>query len=366
MARTRGNATICTMSDGLWVLFFTAAVFTVASLIALWVTARRDPRRLRCAVLLLIAAFWLLVTLVTASPMFGERGQAIFLVIAGVLLVAWLAAMGMLPLLLVIDGLIVLRREGIRSRTGLLVLAAGIALLLLPGVTASLARNDRWWSMALFTLVTFIGTYLGTFLVVMLAQFVVRALFGGRRRVPDPDVLIVLGSGLINGKVPPLLASRLDRALQVSAEEALQGRRPMFVVSGGRGSDEPRAEAEAMAEYLTSRGVPDERIIVEDRSRSTRENLVNSTRLLRERGIGGPMLAVTSSYHTTRTDVLAADLRLDDVFVTGAHTAWYYAPGAYLREYIGVLTYRLPLNIGVGIFCVVAAVAMAWATSRVG
>ncbi|MCT3012579.1 hypothetical protein EFN05_11155, partial [Propionibacterium freudenreichii] len=71
-------------------------------------------------------------------------------------------------------------------------------------------------------------------------------------------------------------------------------------------------------------------------------------------------------YHTTRTDVLAADLRLDDVFVTGAHTAWYYAPGAYLREYIGVLTYRLPLNIGVGIFCVVAAVAMAWATSRVG
>ena len=166
--------------------------------------------------------------------------------------------------------------------------------------------------------------------------------------------------------MPPLLASRLDRALQVSAEEALQGRRPMFVVSGGRGSDEPRAEAEAMAEYLTSRGVPDERIIVEDRSRSTRENLVNSTRLLRERGIGGPMLAVTSSYHTTRTDVLAADLRLDDVFVTGAHTAWYYAPGAYLREYIGVLTYRLPLNIGVGIFCVVAAVAMAWATSRVG
>ena len=46
MARTRGNATICTMSDGLWVLFVTAAVFTVASLIALWVTA---PIRAACA-----------------------------------------------------------------------------------------------------------------------------------------------------------------------------------------------------------------------------------------------------------------------------------------------------------------------------
>lgn len=354
------------MSEGFWILLAGSGAFTLACALGLWVSARRDPRRLRCAVFLLGTFFGLLITSLMASPLLGEQGQNIFLIVAGLLFLVWLAVMGLLPLLLVVDGLIVLRREGLRSRTGLLVLAAGIALLLLPTFTLPFARADRWWAIAVFTLGAFIGIYLGSFLVVMLAQFAVRAVFGGRRRVPDPDVLIVLGSGLVRGKVPPLLASRLDRALQVSAEEATEGRSPLFVVSGGRGPDEPRAEADAMAEYLVGHGVPADRVIVEDRSRSTRENLVNSTQLLHERGISGPALAVTSSYHTTRTDVLAADLRLNDVFVTGAHTAWYYVPGAFLREYIGVLTYRIPLNIGVAVFGLLAATGMAWLSLLAG
>ena len=43
--------------------------------------------------------------------------------------------------------------------------------------------------------------YLGVFLLIFLGQTVVQRIWGGRRAVPHPDVVVVHGAGLINGKV---------------------------------------------------------------------------------------------------------------------------------------------------------------------
>ena len=79
----------------------------------------------------------------------------------------------------------------------------------------------------------------------------------------EPDAIIILGSGLIGDKVPPLLAQRLEKGKAIY--EQFNGR-PKLIVSGGQGSDELIAEAEAMAGYLIEHGVPEDAILIENRS----------------------------------------------------------------------------------------------------
>ncbi len=67
----------------------------------------------------------------------------------------------------------------------------------------------------------------------------------------EPDAIIVLGSGLIGDKVPPLLAQRLTKAKTIY--EQFEGR-PKLIVSGGQGADELTSEAEAMAKLPDGTG----------------------------------------------------------------------------------------------------------------
>src|SRR5699024_11439812 len=71
-----------------------------------------------------------------------------------------------------------------------------------------------------------------------------------------PKAIIVLGSGLIGGEVPPLLAARLDRGIAVHRDF---NDAPVIIPSGGQGSDEPRPEGMAMREYLLDNGISRDR-----------------------------------------------------------------------------------------------------------
>jgi uncharacterized SAM-binding protein YcdF (DUF218 family) len=146
----------------------------------------------------------------------------------------------------------------------------------------------------------------------------------------------VLGAGLIGSRVPPLLASRLDRALRLYRRDQETGRSPVIVVSGGQGADESVSEAFAMRQYLVERGVPEDDIVLEDQATTTEENLRYSKKLLAERGHIGRVVAVTNNYHVFRTAVLShkQGLRLQ---VIGAPTAWYFVPSAFLREFVALL-----------------------------
>ena len=75
-------------------------------------------------------------------------------------------------------------------------------------------------------------------------------------RIPlkfDAQYVIILGSGLIGDKVPPLLASRLDKAISLAQE---QDPPPKLIPSGGQGHDEALPEGIAMTKYLVQQGVP--------------------------------------------------------------------------------------------------------------
>lgn len=150
----------------------------------------------------------------------------------------------------------------------------------------------------------------------------------------EPDAIIVLGSGLIGDKVPPLLAQRLTKAKTIY--EQFEGR-PKLIVSGGQGADELISEAEAMANYLMEQGVPQEDILIEDRSRTTFENLTFSKAILEDHGLGKSVLVVTNSFHALRAGVFMRRLKIPGRSV-GSKTAFYYLPSAWIRETVGLVS----------------------------
>ena len=83
------------------------------------------------------------------------------------------------------------------------------------------------------------------------------------------DLIVVLGCQ-VRGETPSrMLRHRLD-----TAYEAMQ-KHPdaLCVVSGGKGSDELISEAEAMRRYLVEKGADESRIVMEDKSTNTFENI---------------------------------------------------------------------------------------------
>ena len=295
--------------------FLPAPLVDIAALALWWgllrLSRRRDNRRLRNGLLFLLlvgATVRALLHLASLIPVLtipvGLGSVAFFLLIA------------LMPFLLMFNGVVLIRREG-RRLSNLLCLAAGLGLIATPMAAVALVATGSPWTLLVAALMFCACAYLGVFLLIFLGQTAVQRIWGGRRAMPHPDVVVVHGAGLINGKVGPLL-----------------------VMSGGQGADEPVSEARAMADYAIARGVPPERILLEDRSTTTRTNISYTRDLLAERGMTDPqVLLVTSSFHAVRTAILASDMGVPWA-VEPARTAWFYIVNAWLREYVAVLTYR--------------------------
>ena len=110
----------------------------------------------------------------------------------------------------------------------------------------------------------------------------------------DLDYIIVLGAHVDGTRMTLALLERTRRALQYLEENP--GTRA--VLSGGRGDGERISEAEAMYRYLTEHGIDGERLLREDRSTNTKENLDFSLELIGnlEASIG----VVTNNFHVFR------------------------------------------------------------------
>lgn len=122
--------------------------------------------------------------------------------------------------------------------------------------------------------------------------FIVRAMRPGRKK--NCRYLIVLGAQVRGERITDSLKRRLDAALlyhQVCASVKI-------IVSGGQGKGEDVSEAYAMAQYLREHGVKDEQIMLEDQSRTTRENLRFSKAYLEE--LKTPVGIVTNNFHLFR------------------------------------------------------------------
>lgn len=268
---------------------------------------------------------------------------------------------------LVLNGITMARREGVRP-ANLLSLVTGVGVFALIGLMfATVTVRSR--DLSLFTAITGL---LSGYISFLLVSYVIYAFIYSRlTRYPDADFVVVLGSGLRDGVwVTPLLASRLERGQQVyqalATRDKMRDRTrdrvgPMLIVSGGKGGDERLSEAEAMARYLAEHGVPADRVIKEDRSRSTEENLKFSKAIMERSRPDYRCIVVTSNFHVFRAAIIARRVGVNGQ-VTAARTAGYYWPSAMIREFAAVfLSYKL---INFGICALIIALPLAYATLR--
>ncbi|MBP2381793.1 YdcF family protein [Brachybacterium sacelli] len=292
----------------------------------------RDRRRVRNGVLLLIALYSSVALISRLVSTTLPLGDLLVLVAAFVVLLGIIT----LGVLMVANGLTMARKEG-RSLGNLLSGIAGLALLGTPVAAVALVLTMNPLGIGAGALLTLVALHMGIAFLVFLGASIPYQLFPKQLRTTG---LIVHGSGLIDGRVTPLLRGRLDRAVAERERLLAAGVDPLLVPSGGQGEDEMRAEGEAMAEYLLEEvGIPADRVRAETASRTTRENLTFSHRLLDEAGHQGPYIVATSRYHAFRAALLARRLGYADEAI-GGRTTFYYVPSATLREFLAVMSYH--------------------------
>ena len=159
----------------------------------------------------------------------------------------------------------------------------------------------------------------------------------------EADYLIVLGAK-VNGTTPSLI---LQYRINKTAEYMKKHPGTKAIVSGGQGADEGISEAEAMKNGLLSSGIAAERILVEDQSTSTKENLDYSKRLLTEAGGSvkeSKVIVVTTDFHVLRAVGIARKAGYEQVEGLAAKSVWYLIPTNYVREFMAVVKDKLIAN----------------------
>jgi uncharacterized SAM-binding protein YcdF (DUF218 family) len=148
------------------------------------------------------------------------------------------------------------------------------------------------------------------------------------------DYIIILGAR-VKGEVPSLaLQYRIDAA----ANYMKKNKETIAIASGGQGQGEDITEAEAIKRGLLVHGISKDRIILEDKSTDTVENITFSKKLIPNKLETG--LLVTNDFHLYRAKSIAKDQGLDLQGIP-AKTPAVAIPKSYSREYLAITKYYL-------------------------
>lgn len=148
----------------------------------------------------------------------------------------------------------------------------------------------------------------------------------------DADYIIVLGSK-VNGTKPSYsLQYRIDKA----AEYLKSHEKAIAIVSGGKGKGEDISEALAMKNELMKLNIAEDRIIMEDKSTSTDENIKFSKPLIPDNMKKG--MIVTNDFHMFRAKKIAAKQGLQLEGLPAATPKRIVIP-SNIREYLAITQY---------------------------
>lgn len=118
----------------------------------------------------------------------------------------------------------------------------------------------------------------------------------------QPDYAVLLGAGLEDGQPTQELVRRMELAL----DWLEQTPDTVLIAAGGDPKGQGVTEASVMTRWLADHGADMTRVLAEDRSRTTRENLLYSRELAKAHGLDTEnVLILTSDYHQTRAQFLA-------------------------------------------------------------
>jgi uncharacterized SAM-binding protein YcdF (DUF218 family) len=127
-----------------------------------------------------------------------------------------------------------------------------------------------------------------------------------RDEARSADAIVVLGAAQFNGVPSDILRARLDHAYDLYERDLA----PVIVVTGGKQPGDRFTEATASADYLLTKGVPDEDILREVDGTNSFESLAAAAGFLKERDMT-TVLLVSDPFHSFRIDAISDELGLD-------------------------------------------------------
>ncbi len=145
------------------------------------------------------------------------------------------------------------------------------------------------------------------------------------------DYLVVLGAQMKKSGPSRALQYRLDEAVRYLEKNP----DTQVIVSGGQGKDEHVSEAQGMYDYLIKKGISPARIIREDKSANTFQNLTFSAKFFhRETDSVG---VVSNNFHVFRAVKIARKAGLQKVYGIAARGEPFLQPNNMMREFFGVV-----------------------------
>ncbi len=148
------------------------------------------------------------------------------------------------------------------------------------------------------------------------------------------DYIIVLGAQVRESGPSVVLKYRLDKAVEYLEDNP----ETICIVSGGQGANEPYSEAEGMAQYLKEQGIDASRILLEDKSLNTEQNMEYSKALIKD---GASVGIITNDFHLFRAKQIARKYGLDNVCGIAAKSMPIYLPNNMLREFLAEIKFLL-------------------------
>jgi uncharacterized SAM-binding protein YcdF (DUF218 family) len=143
--------------------------------------------------------------------------------------------------------------------------------------------------------------------------------------------IVVLGSGTPNCQASMALIERLKKGYEMGVKYPSA----WLVVSGGVDFGHTCSEAEVMAKYLLDQKFDANRLLQEPESTSTRENLLFSAKILKQKGLDldDSIQIVTSDFHTIRAEKIARRAGYSNPQLVPAMTPLYMRYNSWVREY---------------------------------
>ncbi len=218
--------------------------------------------------------------------------------------------------------------------SALVICVSAIAIITLPIVfykkLASLLPNR------LLEALKIIYTAAGVFYAVTFAVMCIYISSVNSRQItpedlPEDAVILVYGAWLQGERPGKALQKRLNTALELynANPEAV------IIVSGGQGDNEVRPEAEAMKEYLCEKGVPSEKVIEENKSRNTIQNINYSFKIIKEAGLEEcKVVSVSNAFHIPRIILLCERLGYESIPALAPDPDSRFIFATLVREYM--------------------------------
>lgn len=212
----------------------------------------------------------------------------------------------------------------------------------LLALAAAMLLRPRWFRRLPRWLCRAVAAVVGAGAAVVLAVMVLMGIQAGHRPTEGDCTVIVLGCQVSrDGSPTVMLDDRIDAAYRYLSEHP----ESRCVASGGQNDNEPISEASCIRNTLVARGIHPDRIYLEDRSRSTEENLTFSAELIRKEGLPTRVAIASDNFHQLRAAVWARRGGLDPWSI-GCVTWWPLSPGYWAREAAAVTVLGIRTAVG--------------------